>query len=764
MKLIIAEKPQVAAAIAEAIGGKNERQKGYIITDDYYITWCIGHLLEITFPDEKKEWSWKTLPLLSDGWNFIPNEKTNEQYDIVVKLLQKVSYIINAGDPDDEGQLIVDSILYRNGIIDLQGNSTKQVKRLLINDFNTEVIKKELNNLKDNNKFLNLSLKAISRKLADMIFGYNLTRAYTLKNKQAGNSNIISVGRVQTPMLALIVRREQEIKNHIKSYYYNIKGTLHDSNISNFIYTPKEDEIDENKKIISEETAKVILDRLNSNKDKAIISSYKTKEEIENVPLPYNLLDLQVDCSKLYNMKADKVMNITQSLREKHRAITYNRSDCNYLLDETYETSPAIISCLQNIKDEKLSNIINNADITIKSKAFNSSKTSAHTAIIPTQTNIDFSKLSEDEKKVFLLIANRFVMQFLPPAKYIKHTITLQVGNDYLVNNHRQLIDAGYKKIISVKDEIDLLNEIDYSSIYDNKKVENIDFILDKEETKPKKLYTTDTFLNDLKRVAIYCKDEKIKQILKEKDKNKAGESGGIGTPATRSEIIKTLYYRGYIKDEKNHIVSTELGQDLILSLSDTITYPDMTALWHEQLKEMDSSIESVNTFVKSVTDFSIKEITELENKDIKFKTNSIKCPECDGFLKKIKWNGAIFWSCSNYPTCKVNYKDKNGKPDIWTNQECKLCKTGIVKKYYNKQDLPFWKCGNCNQIFSNDKNDLPNFEKHKTILSDKYKCLECNSPLTIREGKFGKFWSCSTYPKCKTTYKDNNGEPLYNK
>ncbi len=224
MNLVIAEKPQVAAAIAEAIGGNIERQKGYIIAGEYNITWCVGHLLEIKLPDEQKKWSFDTLPVLTDGWSFQVNERTKEQYNIVTDLLTKADTIIHAGDPDDEGQLIVDSILYKNGIIDLQGSQTKQIKRLLINDFNTEVIKKELSKLKENNDYRSLSLKAIARKLADMVFGYNLTRAYTLMNNALGNDNVVSLGRVQTPMLALIVRRELEVKNHVKSFYYTIKA------------------------------------------------------------------------------------------------------------------------------------------------------------------------------------------------------------------------------------------------------------------------------------------------------------------------------------------------------------------------------------------------------------------------------------------------------------------------------------------------------------------------------------------------------------
>lgn len=772
MNLIIAEKPALAEAIKEAIGRDFERKDGYYENKEYYISWCIGHLLEVMLPDENSQWNFDNLPLKHQGWNFKVKENTKKQYNIVKTLIDMSDTIINAGDPDEEGQLIVDSILYKEGIIDLKGNSKKTVKRLLVNDFNTSAIKKELSNLKDNNDYLKLSYMALARALADKTFGYSLTRAYSIKNKQAGNSNIISIGRVQTTMLALIVRREQEIKNHVKSYYYTIKGVWSEidgnAGLDKFYYQAGDNEIDDTKKITSEETASAILKRLNDNKASAVISDYKTKQEQEDVPLPYNLLDLQVDCSKLYNMKADKVMSVTQSLREKHKAITYNRSDCNYLLDETYEQSPAIIACLQVIEDSKLHNIINNANIDIKSKAFNSSKTTAHTAIIPTETKLDFSAFSDDEKKVFLLIANRFVMQFLPPAKYLKHTITIKINDDYLVNNHRQLLEAGWKGILSEKEDAETVTGgLDYSQIYEGKQLEKIDFISLKEETKPKKLYTTDSFLQDLKRVAIYCKDEKTKQLLKEKDKDKAGENGGIGTPATRSAIIKTLYDRGYIKDDKKNIVSTDLGKELISLLSDDIIYPDMTALWHEDIKELNTDMSKLDNFINSVTEFSKGEIDKIKSNETLFKSNAQKCPNCAGDLvkRKGKDKNSYFWGCSNYPECKVSYQDNNGEPYIYLSVPCPVCEKGELLKYRGKNGA-YWKCKNpeCSKTFNDDKGRPDLSVKEKPVPSEQYRCLECNSKLVRHNGKKGFFWGCSTYPKCKTTYQDNNGEPIYNK
>ena len=768
MKLIIAEKPALAEAIKEAAGTDFERKDGYYENKEYYISWCIGHLLEVMIPDEKSQWTFDNLPLKHQGWNFQIKENTKKQYNIVKTLIDMSDTIINAGDPDEEGQLIVDSILYNEGIIDLKGNSKKTIKRLLVNDFNTEAIKKELSNLKDNNDYLELSYMALARALADKTFGYNLTRAYSVKNRQAGNSNVISLGRVQTPMLALIVRREQEIKNHVISYYWTIKGsTAIASSSLDFTYQAKDNEIDNTKKITSEVTANEILNRLNENKSNTVVSKYEKKEETENVPLPYNLLDLQVDCSKLYNMKADIVMSVTQSLREKHKAITYNRSNCNYLLDETYEQSPAIIACLQNIEDDKLQNIINNANIDIKSKAFNSSKTTAHTAIIPTKVKFDLSAFSDDEKKVFLLIANRFVMQFLPPVKYLKHTITINVGSDTLINNHRQLLDAGWKGIISEKEDNETVTGgLDYSQIYEGKQLEKIDFISLKEETKPKKLYTTDSFLQDLKRVAVYCKNEKTKQLLKEKDKDKAGESGGIGTPATRSALIKTLYDRGYVKDDKKNIVSTDLGKELISLLSDDITYPDMTALWHEDIKELNADMSKLDNFINSVTEFSSKEIDKIKSSENIFKSNAQKCPNCDtGYLIRKKGKDNFFWGCSNYPECKTTFQDDNGAVVIYLTVTCPACEKGELLKFRGKYGA-YWKCKNpeCSKTFNDDKGKPDLTIREKAVPSEQYRCLECNSKLVRRKGKDGWFWGCSSYPKCKTTYQDNNGEPIYNK
>lgn len=760
MILIIAEKPQVASAIADAIGN-SKKEKGYIQCNEFIITWCVGHLLDISFPAQKKSWEWNNLPLIDDGWTFEINEKTKEQYEIIVDLLKSAKTVIHAGDPDDEGQLIVDSILYKNGIIDLKGHSNKVVKRLLINDFNTEVIAKQLQVLKDNNDYLYLSLSAIARKLADMLFGFNMSRAYTIKNQELGNTNIISIGRVQTPMLALIVRRDEEVKNHVKSKYYEVKLNLNidDRNIL-FKYQPIKDEVDDNKNIIDKHIAEQIVNRIKENINKSNVTlDLMVKEENEYPPLPYNLLDLQVDCAKYLKIKSDEVMNITQTLREKHRCITYNRSDCNYINEETYKESSQIIHTLQNIQNESLNSYIDNMDIGIKSKAFNSDKVTAHTAIIPVVNNkINFSSFTKEEKAIYLMIAKRFLLQFYPPAEYTVYNLTIKAGNDELKHTTRILNKSGWKGIDNINEDNNNI-KMD-KSLFDNLIINqnNTDIKIYEMETKPKKLYKMDTFLNDLKRVSIYCNNEEIKKILKEKDKGKEGENGGIGTPATRSEIIKKLYNQGYIKDEQNNVISTELGRQLINSLSDMITYPDITAIWHLDLKEI-KKYDNIQNFTDKVIKFSSDEIDKLKSKELILDVNAERCSNCNSILKKLKnKQGSNFWLCSN-KECNQIYQDKNGKPDLFKQVDCPVCNEGKLNKNSGQYGV-YWKCNKCLKTFKDD-NGKP-IEKEQLSPSLKYKCMECNNPLIRRVGKYGYFWACSAYPKCKQIYKDINGEPQY--
>lgn len=346
MKLIIAEKPQLASVIAEAIGIIS-RKDGYIeCKNGYNVTWAIGHVLELKKPNEinpaYKNWNAKDLPLKLRPLELKPVEKTEKQFKTIADLLKKADIVVNAGDPDDEGQLLIREILEYTGF---KGT----VERLLLNDLNVEAAKKAMKNLKPDSEFDGMYYKALARSHADYIFGMNLSRAYTLSAREKGLDSVYSIGRVQTPVLGLIVRRYLANKNHKESFYYNLNGNFAfganqvNTNQVNakLVITdniPTDPNSEKEKRIIEKSVSEAI--KIACENAPCSISSRTIEDKSTPAPLPFALLDLQAKINDKYGFSADETLAITQSLREKHQAITYNRSDCRYLSTEQFEAAP----------------------------------------------------------------------------------------------------------------------------------------------------------------------------------------------------------------------------------------------------------------------------------------------------------------------------------------------------------------------------------------------------------------------------------------
>ncbi|HDZ4996504.1 TPA: DNA topoisomerase III, partial [Campylobacter jejuni] len=349
----------------------------------------------------------------------------------------------------------------------------------------------------------------------------------------------------------------------------------------------------------------------------------KINQKLEYPPLPYNLLNLQAEASKLYGFSAKKTLDITQNLREKHKAISYNRSDCEYLPENIYNEAPQIIELIKNNFNDDIGQ--NNVNLNIKSKAFDDTKLSAHYGIIPTQSKIDINKLSKDEKLIYTLITQRFLMQFYEPCKYDSYNLEINIKDYVFSTTLRVDTELGFKEYFNKneKEEIGFLKNIKDNDIA---KCQNIE--IKAEKTKPKPFYTMTTLLKDLNQVSKYVKDEKIKKLLIEKDKDKKGENGGIGTPATRSNHIETLINRGYIvvsKDKKQVVNATELGINLIQNLDPILTNPDMTALWFESQKEIQEGKLKRSDFLNSINDFILKIIDNEKSLNKKIVSNEEK-------------------------------------------------------------------------------------------------------------------------------------------
>jgi DNA topoisomerase-3 len=404
LKLYIAEKPSLGRAIAAALPKPQKNQKGYIeLSNGDVVSWCIGHVLEQADPEkydaDYKKWQMQHLPIIPTQWQLKPKTQTRSQLTVLRKLVKQADEIIHAGDPDREGQLLVDEVI---DFLKVSKTKKQQIKRLLINDLNLPAVKKSLANLRSNQEFMPLSISALARSRADWLYGLNLTRAYTLQGQKAGFNGVLSVGRVQTPILGLVVRRQQEIDNFVAKDFYDVHAHLQTANHQQFIakWQPSEacqPYMDEEGRVLNRALADNVVSRI-TNKS-AEVTAVSEQEKKQVAPLPYSLSSLQIDAAKIYSLNAKLVLDVCQSLYEKHKLITYPRSDCRYLPTEHHSQAKSIISMLAN-SNESYGGFAKNANIALKSKAWNNAKVSAHHAIIPTEKSAANISLNPFEKNV----------------------------------------------------------------------------------------------------------------------------------------------------------------------------------------------------------------------------------------------------------------------------------------------------------------------------------------------------------------------------
>lgn len=617
--LIIAEKPELAKSIVNAIDGKLEKKEGYFEKGNFIVTWAYGHIMRLKTPEEydedNKNWEMKQLPIYYKDWQKVPIEKTKRQFNIIKKLIKECDEIINAGDIDEEGQLLIDEIIKYCGF---KGN----VKRIQTSAFNEEYLKKALKKLEPNSKYESWGKSANARAIADYMVGINLSRYFSLLN-----GTTLSVGRVQTPTLGLVVNRDIEIENHIKEKYYdgyvdiNINGNIVKAKLEN-----KDNIVYKNKNEL-----KQILDEfINKNLKVNITKQVKN----ENAPLPFNLTKLQSHISKKYKIKPDETLKITQDLREKYHAITYNRSDSQYLNEEHYNEAPGIIKKVLNNINLKLDLDYNNLP---HSKCFDDSKVTAHHGIIPTLVDLDLSKMNDKEQKVYREICIYYLIQFIRPVKKEITYIETDEQDGYKFKaSLTKILDEGFKKYLDKDNNNEIsesvlskLKEGLYSGIVVENEIKEI-------ETKPLARYTQASLIEDMTRISKYVDDPKIKEILKRKDKDKEGENGSIGTSATRASIIQNLIKRGYIKEEKDKVISTELGREYYNILPDEWKKADLTAKWWLIQEEIRDGKAEQSKLLDSIL-FDIKKI--LATKDISkfqlkrdYKNEKIiigQCPLC---------------------------------------------------------------------------------------------------------------------------------------
>lgn len=779
MRLYIAEKPSMGAEIAKCLTGPVQRRDGYLITKDGIVTWAFGHILRQAEPEEYnakyKKWNADDLPIIPSNWKMIIDENCKKQFSIIKNLIDKADEIIHAGDPDREGQLLIDEVLdYLH--------CRKPVKRILLNALDEESIKKANAQLRENTEFLNLKKSALARARADWLIGMNLSRAYTLAARRAGKKEVLAIGRVKTPTLALVVRRERELQNFKPVDYFVIKALFaHENGEFTATWKPQDTQkgLDSENRLLDEQIAKDLIAKFNTKAEQGRITAYQKAQKKEAQRLPFSLSTLQVLAGKRFGYDPQLVLDTAQKLYEQ-KLTTYPRSDCEYLPQSQYGDSKVILHNLLGCGENQLSVWAQKADVKIKSRAWNDKKITAHHAIIPTKVKVNLNALAEVERNIYFLIAQAYIAQFYPVYIYDQTKITVEYMQEIFTASGRTVKQPGWKELYmqsgrNKNKDNDGENgdkEEENASLPAMKKGDMVDYAAgkyEKKSTKPPTRFTSATLLAGMKEIHKYVKDVEVKKKLK--------DIYGIGTEATRASIIEDLIKRGFLQTEgrKKYLIPTQTAYMLIDALPDEMTYPDSTAVWEDYLHSLSEGEGSVEEFLQMQAKFT-RDLCAKANKTVLAGEDEYRCPRCGrGIMVKRNGRNGAFWGCSNFPACRMTCNDVDGKPDMkakqvgyrsnfmpnynanYTGENEAITDSGIISAW----DLVLQNSSGY-RAAKPKLSAMPLEKQAKQQASSKYLCPHCKDGNLRRiHGRNGWFWACSNYPHCTATYDDNNGMPV---
>lgn len=632
--LIFAEKPSVGRDIARILG-VNRRMNGYMENDKYVVTWGFGHLVSIASPETQnpnwKKWTLSELPMLPSDWKLTVLPSCVEQFKTVSRLMNssEVTEIINAADAGREGELIFRLVYNHSGI-------NKPFKRLWISSMTDEAIKEGFSKLKDGKKYDPLARAAICRSRADWLVGMNLTRLYTKKQNM-----MFTLGRVQTPTLAMVVARHLEIKNFKPQDYWELIAVVEDFSLIWYDPAAKEN----SSRILSQDEAKKIAERTLNNTIK--IDSVKKTSKSQPPPLLYDLTTLQREANSKYSMTAAETLSVLQTLYEKKKLVTYPRTDSRYLSNDIFPTIEKRLAALRSLYEQYLGYLRDNRPKKNK-RVFNDKKVSDHHAIIPTEKNPgNFDSLTKNEQRIYDLIARRFLAVFYPDHKYLSTRIIAKNELDHFKATGKVVTHEGWKVLYPQskknlkKTDSEQEPEQNLPAVKkgDIRRISETE--LETKKTKPPAEYTEATLLQSMETAGKLVEDQDLRDAMKE---------SGLGTPATRAEIIEKLIKVDYIQRDKKKLIPTQKALHLISVAADEIKSPQMTGKWEKRLTDISKELDNETAFMKDIrlfvenivarikSDTSIG-ATHLINNNQKFKNKHIPprvkrksyglCPAC---------------------------------------------------------------------------------------------------------------------------------------
>ena len=581
MKVCVTEKPSVARDIARLLGA-NDRHDGYFEGNGYQVTWTFGHLCTLKEPhdytDLWKRWSLASLPMIPQrfGIKLIDDDGIKKQFKVIETLIASADEVINCGDAGQEGELIQRWVYQK-------ARCNKPVKRLWISSLTDESISEGFHQLQDSASFDNLYFAGLSRAIGDWILGMNATRLYTLKYRNSYSSNVLSIGRVQTPTLALIVARQREIENFVPEDYWEIKTKYRDT-----IFNSTKG------KFKTEGAASEIVESI---KDLPLtITSVSKKKGKEAPPRLFDLTSLQVECNKKFSYSADETLRLIQSLYEK-KVTTYPRVDTTYLSDDIYAKVPGIMQAMKPYS--ALTQPVLAGKLPKSKKVFDNSKVTDHHAIIPTNVDPSSVLLTREEKFVYDLVAKRFIAAFYPDCEFSTTTVMARVGEYDFKATGKEILKDGWRVIYS-KDKALTADESSGKDKDDDDNGIMPSFVegesgphepsLLKKTTQPPKPYTEGTLLRAMETAGKLVDDDELRDAMKE---------NGIGRPSTRAAIIETLHKRHYIAKQRKSLVATAAGVQLIDTIKEELLKSaKLTGLWENKLRKIERGEFSAQQFI----------------------------------------------------------------------------------------------------------------------------------------------------------------------
>lgn len=684
MKVCIAEKPSVAREIA-AILGATSRRDGYFEGSGYQVTWTFGHFCTLKEPHEYtgswKQWSLYVLPMIPPRFSIklIDNDGVKKQFGVIEKLISEAEEVINCGDAGQEGELIQRWVMQK-------AQCKVPVKRLWISSLTEDSIREGFNSLKEQSQFDKLYEAGLSRAIGDWLLGMNATRLYTVKYGQ--NRSVLSIGRVQTPTLALIVNRQLEIENFKPEPYWELKTIYRDTTFSAT-----------KGRFTTQEEGEKFLEEIKTSDFE--VTDVATKKGEEAPPRLFDLTALQVECNKKFSFSAEETLKIIQSLYEK-KLTTYPRVDTTFLSDDLHPKVPAILKGLAGY--EELVKPVLTAKIPKSKKVFDNSKVTDHHAIIP--TGVRANNISDNERKVYDLVTRRFIAVFYPNCKISTTTVLGEVNKVEFKVTGKQILDPGWRVVfdksgnaLNDKPEDEEKEKDDGNVLPDFVKGERGPHLpsLNEKWTQPPKYYTEATLLRAMETAGKLVDDDELRDALKE---------NGIGRPSTRAAIIETLFKRNYIRKERKNLYATQTGVELIGTIKEELLKSaELTGIWEKKLRQIEKNEYDPRQFIEELKQMLTEIVANVKSDTGRAITIEEIVPEKEKTEKS-----------------KAKKKTENKKQVMAKREEtdivlCPLCKKGSVIKGKTAYGCSEWKAGCAFRLSYEDIDENLREKDLKTII-----------------------------------------------